>query len=120
MQIAITSQNRRTITQHAGKCRAFWIYRVEAGQCQGKRLIELPIDQSFHAHHEGLPAPLADINVLITGSMGTGLYQRLTQQGIKAIVTSEEDPDEAVEAFLSNSLAVLPNNHRHLCEHHEQ
>ncbi len=118
MQIAITSQNRRTITQHAGKCRAFWIYRVEAGQYRDKRLVELPLDESFHARPEGLPLSLADINVLITGSMGAGLYQRLTQQGIKAIITSEEDPDEAVEAFLANRLAVLPNNHRHLCEHH--
>ncbi len=26
MRIAVTSQNRREITAHAGKCRFFWIY----------------------------------------------------------------------------------------------
>ena len=29
MKIAVTSQNRKTVTGHAGKCRKFWIYEVE-------------------------------------------------------------------------------------------
>ena len=39
MQIAVTSQNRKTITEHAGKCRKFWIYDVEKGVLTGKRLV---------------------------------------------------------------------------------
>lgn len=108
MKIAITSQNRKSITGHAGKCRNFWIYQVEAGQLAGKQLIELAIDQSFHAsHHEKIEA-LAEINVLITGSMGGGLYQRLMQQGILPIITDQNNPDEAIAAFLENRLERLP------------
>ena len=29
MQIAISSQNRKTISGHAGKCRNFWTYSDE-------------------------------------------------------------------------------------------
>jgi hypothetical protein len=33
MKIAVTSQNRKTITSHAGKCRKFWVYEVEDAEC---------------------------------------------------------------------------------------
>ena len=59
MQIAVTSQNRKTITEHAGKCRKFWIYDVEKGVLTGKRLVELSIDQSLHASAGQLAEPLA-------------------------------------------------------------
>jgi hypothetical protein len=29
MRIAVTSQNRREITEHAGRCRNFWVFDVE-------------------------------------------------------------------------------------------
>lgn len=100
MKIAVTSQNRKTITQHAGKCRKFWIYDINEGAIAGKDLLELPIEQSFHASHHQLAAPLAGVSVLITASMGAGLYQRLRQGGITPFITTEEDPDTAVAAYL--------------------
>ena len=117
MQIAVTSQNRKTITEHAGKCRKFWIYEVEKGVLAGKRLVELAIEQSLHASHQ-LAQPLAGINVLITGGMGRGLHDRLMQGGILPVVTMEEDPDAAVAALLGNSLERLPVHWRHDCHGH--
>jgi predicted Fe-Mo cluster-binding NifX family protein len=108
MQIAVTSQNRKTITEHAGKCRKFWIYDVEKGVVTGKRLVELSIEQSLHASAGQLAEPLAGINTLITRGMGPGLYERLMQSGILPVVTMEEDPDAAVSAMLSNRLPRLP------------
>lgn len=119
MQIAITSQNRKTITEHAGKCRNFWIYHLDQGKVASKELVELAIDQSLHASHHELADPLLAINVLITRSMGSGLYHRLKQQGILPIVTTEESPEEAIAAFLDNSLQVRALNTMHSCnEHH--
>jgi len=118
MHIAISSQNRKTVTQHAGKCRAFWVYPV-CGRAAGPRhLVELAIEASLHANEGRLPEALAGIDVMITGSMGSGLQQKLARQGVRALVTSEEDPDAAVAAFLENRLPVLPNNFRHACDHH--
>lgn len=119
MQIAVTSQNRKTITEHAGKCRKFWIYNVQAGSIADKHLIELPIEQSFHASHGALAEPLLGINVVITASMGSGLHQRLKQNGIQPVITLEEDPDTAVAAFLSNTLTVLQTDQAHHCHDHE-
>lgn len=120
MEIAVTSQNRKTITEHAGKCRKFWIYEIQEGSVAGKRLIELPIEQSFHASHHQLAEPLARVNVLITASMGAGLHQRLKQGGILPVITLEEDPDVAVRAFLENNLERLPLDRGHHCHEHGQ
>ncbi|MER2623042.1 MAG: NifB/NifX family molybdenum-iron cluster-binding protein [Accumulibacter sp.] len=121
MQIAVTSQNRKNITEHAGSCRKFWVFNIERGAVVDKQLLELPIEQSLHAMHHALPAPLAGINVLISGGMGAGLYQRLVQNGISPIITSDTEPDHAIAAFLSNTLEHLPapdacHDHAHPCE----
>lgn len=118
MQIAVTSQNRKSITEHAGKCRKFWIYEIDQGAVSGKHLLELPIEQSFHASHHELAGALAEITVLITASMGAGLHQRLTQSGILPVLTTEEDPDTAVTAFLARQLVQLPVDHTHHCHEH--
>lgn len=104
MQIAITSQNRRTITEHAGKCRNFWLYDIDANRVAGKRLVELPLAESFHASGSGLPAPLAGINALITGSMGSHLFRRLIDLGVQPLLACEEDPDRAIADFLAGCL----------------
>lgn len=110
MQIAITSQNRRTITEHAGKCRNFWLYDIDAERIAGKRLVELPIEQSFHANHHDIAPPLAGINILITASMGPGLHRRLSERGITPLVTTEADPDAAVARLLSGTPAEITDH----------
>ena len=117
MQIAVTSQNRKTVTEHAGKCRKFWIYDIKAGRVVSRQLVELGIEHSFHASHDAFPVQLANINALITGSVGNGLYQRLMQQGVKPVITVEEDPDTAVQGYLNNTLDLFPVGH-HACEGH--
>ncbi len=104
MKIAVTSQNRRTITEHAGKCRKFWIYHVDQGQTTQRELRELSLEQSFHESSPHQPHPLDDVQVLITASMGPGLQQRLAAKGITALMTSETDPDRAVAAYLQGTL----------------
>ncbi len=108
MKIAVTSQNRRTITEHAGKCRKFWVYDIEQGRITGKTLLELSIEQSFHESSPREPHPLDAVEVLIAGGMGPGLNRRLAAKGIAALTTLEADPDRAVAAYLSGSLAVRP------------
>ncbi|HRH81980.1 MAG TPA: NifB/NifX family molybdenum-iron cluster-binding protein [Thiobacillaceae bacterium] len=119
MKIAVTSQNRKSVTGHAGKCRKFWIYEVEGRKLRGKSLLELPIEQSFHETHGVEAHPLDKVNVLISGGMGAGLRHRLWQRGIDALVTPETDPDRAVAAYLAGSLALgEPDHDGHGHEHH--
>ena len=123
MKIAVTSQNRRTVTEHAGKCRKFWIYDIEQGQVAGKTLLELPIEQSFHESSPHEPHPLDAVQALIAGGMGSGLRHRLATKGITALVTSETDPDQAVVAYLRGALTVdaspcAQGSHQHHQHHH--
>lgn len=118
MKIAVTSQNRKTVTGHAGKCRKFWVYEIEGKEVKGRHLLELPIEQSFHESHGDAPHPLDDVDVLICGGMGAGLRQRLTQRGIAAAATSETAPDRAVTAWLDGTLPeAAPEAHDHVHSH---
>lgn len=118
MKIAIASQNRREITEHAGKCRKFWIYEISDNQIGKKTLLELPKEQSFHDSSPHDPHPLDNVQVLIAGSMGIGLQRRLGNQGIEAIVTSETEPDKAVTDYLEGTLEQLsPHHHSSSHEH---
>ncbi|MFT3849282.1 MAG: NifB/NifX family molybdenum-iron cluster-binding protein [Propionivibrio sp.] len=104
--IAVCSQNRKTVTDHAGKCRKFWVYRIQGGQVVEKKLLELPIEQSFHETPAGEAHPLDGVHALIAGSMGGGLKQRLVQHGIRGLVTDMQDPDEVVAVFLERVFGI--------------
>lgn len=117
IKIAVTSQNRKTITGHAGKCRKFWLYEVEQGQVKDKTLLELPKEESFHESH-GRPHPLDDTDVLICGGMGLGLVNRLKAKGTEGLITTETDPDRAVAAYLAGTLPLgEPESHGHDHDH---
>ena len=125
MKIAVTSQNRRTVTEHAGQCRKFWVYDIEQSQVTGKTLLELPIEQSFHESSPHEPHPLDAVQVLIAGGMGPGLSHRLAAKGITALITPETDPDQAVAAYLQGTLTVGAGScdhgahqHHHQHQHH--
>ncbi len=119
MKIAITSQNRKTITEHAGMCRKFWVYDVQNMAVISKNMIELEKEQSFHevAHaNAAAPHPLDGIALLIAGGVGRGLQSRLAQRGVQVLVTTATDPDQAVADWLKGKLAIstLP---AHDCDH---
>ncbi|MCU7940060.1 MAG: nitrogen fixation protein [gamma proteobacterium symbiont of Bathyaustriella thionipta] len=117
MKVAITSQNRKTITSHAGKCRKFWIVEIENNEVINKELLELAIEQSFHSSSPFEPHPFDTINILVTGGMGNGLVQRLSAKGIQGLVTSETDLDKAISALLAGTLkheADKPHDQHHV------
>jgi predicted Fe-Mo cluster-binding NifX family protein len=108
MKIAITSQNRRTITDHAGVCRRFWVFRTDGGSVIHKHLVELPKEESFRHAAADEPHPLDGVQALITGGTGPGLVRRLAERGIRCIVTDEMDPRTAVTAYLAGTLVEKP------------
>ncbi|SNC74871.1 Predicted Fe-Mo cluster-binding protein, NifX family [Marinobacter sp. es.048] len=101
MKIAVTSQNRKTVTQHAGRCRKLFIFHIQEGQVIEKKLLELPKEQSFRESSSHSPHPLDDVDVLITRGMGLGLAKRLQEKGIDSVTTEEEDPEAAVHRYLN-------------------
>ncbi|AFZ38141.1 dinitrogenase iron-molybdenum cofactor biosynthesis protein (plasmid) [Stanieria cyanosphaera PCC 7437] len=104
MKIAVASQNRINITSHTGKCRNFWIYEVNSQEILNKKLLQLSKEESFLNSFPHIPQALNNIQVLISGGIGCGLMNRLEEQGIEGIVTSEREPDLAVITYLESSL----------------
>jgi predicted Fe-Mo cluster-binding NifX family protein len=102
MKIAITSQNKHSVTGHAGKCRKFWVYQIDDGKVTSKELLELPMEQTFHSSPANEPHPLDGIQTLISGGMGEGMRRRLAAKNVQAVVTEETDLDRAVEQFLAS------------------
>jgi len=121
MRIAVTSQNRKNITEHAGRCRNFWVFDVEDGRITGRSLLELPKEASFHESSPDAAHPLDGVDVLVTGGMGAGLQSRLARKGIEAVVTLETDPERAVLLWVAGSLArVAPHQHSRGIDHGQE
>ena len=120
MKIAITYQNRKEITGHAGKTSRFLIYKVNPtnGLVQSKEIIDLPkediLHNRFHESDDPWSAhPIFEVDLLITGGAGAGFINRLARQTVKVLITSEKDPDKAVELFFHDQLPILkPHSHQ--------
>ena len=104
MKIAVTSQNRKAITEHAGRCRKFRVFDVENNKIVNRELLELPKEQAFHESSPHESHPLDGIDVLIAGGLGQGLMMRLERKGISGLVTKETDPEKAALLYLGGSL----------------
>lgn len=121
MKIAVTSQNRRTITEHAGRCRKFWVFTTQDGAILDKELLELPKEQSFYESDSHAPHPLDDVQIFITADMGQGLVRRLNRKGITALITQESDPEAAVLLYLKGELnAAESSPHPGDCQGHKR
>lgn len=98
MRIAVTSQNFRTITSHAGKTRRFLVYQAQVdGSVREIERLDLPMGQSLHDHH-GDDHPLYRVDVVVTGGCGEGFVNRMSAHGVRVVATSETDPQTAARA----------------------
>ena len=104
MKFAITSQNFRTITPHAGKTRRFLLIEAAAGS-EPVEIGRLDLTEDMAMHNfTGSAHPLNEVQVLIAGSAGPGFIARMKERGVIAVTTSETDPRLAVSAYLAGAL----------------
>jgi predicted Fe-Mo cluster-binding NifX family protein len=119
MRIAVTSQNFKSVSGHAGKSRRFIVFNVST-PCDSPEVVwlDLPLEMSFHEFAGGAH-PLDDMDVILTSSAGQGFVSKLAQRGVKVITCGESDPRTAVRDYLTGSLQAA-NPHAHLeQERHE-
>lgn len=114
MMIAVTSQNFRTVTGHAGRARRFLVYSAEPGATPREvDRLDLPKELALHEFHGPDPHPLDRMDALITGGAGEHFKERLAARGVRVHVTTETDPVTAVAAYLNagpDSAANVPEN----------
>lgn len=115
MRIAVSSQNFRTITSHAGKSRRFLIYDIgaDAEPVEVERL-DLPAQMSLHDYH-GDDHPLFErgIDVIVTGGAGAGFINRVGRRGIRVVATAETDIPTALAAIANDRPLPVAAPHEH-------
>jgi predicted Fe-Mo cluster-binding NifX family protein len=101
VKIAVTSQNFRTVSGHAGRARRFLIYDAEPGAkpVEVARL-DLPKELAMHEFHGAGPHPIDGVDVILSQGFGDGFARRAATRGIVAFATDKADPVEAVKAYL--------------------
>jgi predicted Fe-Mo cluster-binding NifX family protein len=121
MRIAITSQNFRTITGHAGKTRRFLVLEgAPGGEPHEAERLDLDKEMAFHEFRGQGEHPVDSCEVLITQSCGFGFRQKLAGRGVRVLVTGESDPFKAARAFLNGEPLPAPEaepEHQHAHGH---
>ena len=96
MKIAVTSQNFRTVTAHAGKTRRFLVFDIPHGDAPREiDRLDLPSEMAFHVFR-GDQHPIDGVAALITGGTGEGFRARMGRRGIQLVVADGSDPLQAV------------------------
>lgn len=109
---AVTSQDFRRITGHAGRCRRFLIY--EAGSQMSPHVIEkldLPTSYTIHEWGDDDGHPVFEVDVLLSGSAGNGFVGKLENRGIDVVLTTETDPESAIRAYMTGTLHRADSHH---------
>lgn len=109
--IAVTSQNKKTISGHAGSCRKFYFYTIEDNRILNRELVVIPREEVLHEvfHNLGPEAqhPVFNANIFLTAQIGMGAINRLAQKNVRAYITPETDPDTAVKSLIDGTLQVV-------------
>jgi predicted Fe-Mo cluster-binding NifX family protein len=102
MKIAVTSQNFRTVTGHAGRARRFLVYDVQPGaEPQEVARHDLLPEQSFHEMGGAGAHPIDGCEVLLSAGFASHFALVMAGRGIQAAMTDKEDPIEAIKDFLA-------------------
>ena len=113
MKIAAVTEDGVTISQHFGRAPYYVVLTVEDGQVVGREQREKVAHgrgAGGHVHVEGqahgfdaasqdthgrMAAPIADCQVLLARGMGMGAYESLQQAGIRPVITTIANVEEA-------------------------
>lgn len=113
MKIAVTYENGQ-VFQHFGHTEQFKVYEVENGQVSETKVVDT--NGSGHGALAGILQELG-VEVLICGGIGAGAQQALAEAGIQLYGGVSGNTDNAVQAFLSDTLSYNPDVR---CSHHDE
>ena len=114
--VAVASQNKKVVFEHAGKCRNFIIYTINDTIIESKKLLELSKEEtlhnSIHLGNSNNKNSLFDVDILLTRGIGNGLVQKLATHSVACYKIEETDPDTAINKLINGILeAVSPISH---------
>jgi tRNA-Thr(GGU) m(6)t(6)A37 methyltransferase TsaA len=127
MKIAVITNDGKTISQHFGRAPHYLVFTVEDGAITEKELRDKlghrqfvnephdhdhdhddPRGHGFGAHseqkHARMIETIQDCEAIIVRGMGRGAYLAMEQANIHPFVSDIEDAEEAVQAYIDNTL----------------
>lgn len=104
MKLAITT-NGDQVNDHFGSCETFTLVELENGTVNEKQVVGTEGN-----HHGSLPGYLSSlgVNVVISGGMGDGAKQKLSQLGIETITGVQGSIDDIIDQFNEGNLKTIP------------
>ena len=113
MKIAVTSQNFKTITNHAGKARRFIIYDVIApDKIVETERIDLAPEFAFH-NFSGVEHPIDGVDVIISTSFGEGFARKMAMRKIIASIALSSDIATAIGDYIAKGQRLQTLNLEH-------
>jgi predicted Fe-Mo cluster-binding NifX family protein len=131
MRIAVASDDNENICGHVGKCKGFVVLNVENGKILTKEVRKNSFTNHFNRSHNSehqndshqrghglkdghkrLAQGLKDCDYLISHGMGRRLIEDIESQGIKTIVTTEQNVESAA---ISLELGNLQKSDHLIC-----
>lgn len=110
MRIAVSSQDYRKVTGHAGQAQRWLLFETDkAGVPVLTGRLELPPQLVFHRFGGPGPHPLDGVTVLITRFAGEGFLNKMRKRGIEVRQTRETDAGKAAADYLAGALAPPPS-----------
>lgn len=100
MKVAITCQNRKSVSSHAGKCTYFLLFDTAVSMDEAAAVVALPPGEMMHARPLAEGHPLMAADALISGGIGDGMKRRWQQLSKRTYVSTELDPALALQAAL--------------------
>jgi predicted Fe-Mo cluster-binding NifX family protein len=107
MKIAIASDDKKTIAHHFGRAAGFMIFDVDKDNVIGevyRENIGKSDGSCGSCNHSAMISNIKDCQVVISYGMGQHIFDDLTENKIKAIVTEEKTVKEALSKFMNASL----------------
>ncbi len=114
-KIAVPTDDGITISKHFGQAAYFKVIDLEDGQFRSaeirKKVIHHhgnPESEGMHPGHQMVES-IADCQVLISGGMGSPVYERAIQSGLSVVLTRQQDIDLAIQEYVSGKLKNEPD-----------
>ncbi len=124
INIAAVTDDGLTISQHFGRAKFYEVLFVENGKVVKRERREKlghhnfadeehqhhageqhGLDEHSHSKHISMAEAIKDCQILLARGMGNGAYQSMLQLNIKPVVTDIKNIDEAVQTFISGTIA---------------
>lgn len=113
MKIAFPTNDGISINPHFGQATHYlFVSFNEAGQELSRNLqpkpSHAPHGPNHHHPHAAMFEPLKECAVVIAGGMGQPAYRAITNLNVQLILTTEQNIEAALHAYLHNTLENIP------------